>query len=119
VSDPQAPVRRARHLLDPDNLQQSHRNSQSSTESLGRVQRWVMSVLAVTTILHLSAGLAVAAYFMDESRVGARIGLDVIAGVVGLLAVATGRLIHQKQPFSPWLVLGLAPGIVGLVLVLR
>ena len=113
------PVRRPRHLLDPDNLQQSHRSSQSSTESLGSVQRWVMSVLAVTTILHLAAGLGIAGYYMDDSRQGARIGLNVLAGVVGLLAVAAGRMIHKKPPLSPWLLLGLAPGIVGLWLVLR
>ena len=62
------PVRRPRHLLDPSDLQRSHRSSQSSTESLTNVQRWVMSVLAATTILHFAAGLVVAAVFLDESR---------------------------------------------------
>ncbi len=78
-----------------------------------------MSVLAVTTILHLAAGLALAAYFMDDARPGARIGLNAIAGFVGVLAVASGRAIHLKTPFSPWLLLGLVPGLVGLALVLR
>jgi hypothetical protein len=119
VSDPQLPVRRPRHLLDPANLQQSHRQSQSSTESLGSVQRWVMSVLAVTTILHLAAGLGIAGYYLDEARLGARIGLNVLAGVVGLLAVAAGRIIHGKQPLSPWLLLGLTPALIGIWLVLR
>jgi hypothetical protein len=119
VSDPQTPVRRPRHLLDPENLHQSHRSSQSTTESLGNVQRWVMSVLAVTTILHLAGGLVLAAYFMDDERLVPRIGLNVIAGIVGMLAVASGRLIHQKSPLSPWLLLGLAPAIVGVWLVLR
>ncbi|MEO7352602.1 MAG: hypothetical protein ABIR34_12465 [Marmoricola sp.] len=118
MSELQPTVRRPRHLLDPDNLQQSHRRSQSSTDSLGRVQRWVMSVLAVTTILHLAAGLVLAAYFIDESRQGARIGLCLIAAAVGVLAAATGRVIHHKLPLSPWLLLGLTPGIVGLWLVL-
>jgi hypothetical protein len=114
-----APVRRPRHLLDPNDLQQSHRRSQSSQESLGKVQRWVMSVLAVTTILHLAAGLVLAAVFMDESRLDARIGLNVLAAVIGVMAAATGRLIHHKNPVSPWLLLGLTPGLVGLWLVLR
>ena len=113
------PVRRSRHLLDPGNLQHSHRRSQSSTASLGRVQRWVMSVLAVTTILHLAAGLSVAAYFMDASRPGARVGLNVIACVIGVLAVVVGRLVHRKSPVSTWLLVGLLPGLVGLGLVLR
>ena len=78
-----------------------------------------MSVLAVTTILHLAAGLVVAAYFMDSSRSGARIGLNLIAGVIGVFAVAAGRLIHHKSAVSPWLLLGLTPGLVGLWLVLR
>ena len=108
------PVRRPRHLLDPNDLHRSHRSSQSSTESLTNVQRWVMSVLAATTILHLAAGLVVAAVFMDESRSGARLGLIAIAAIIGILAVATGRLIHARSPFTPWLLAGLLPALVGL-----
>jgi len=112
-------VRRSRHLLDPDNLQQSHRSSQSSQESLTNVQRWVMSVLAVTTILHLAVGLVVAAFYTDDDRLDARIGLNVIAAIIGVLAVATGRLIHHKSPLTPWLLIGLVPGAVGMWLTLR
>lgn len=118
-SQHEPPVRRSRHLLDPDDLHRSHRSSQSSQESLTRVQRWVMSVLAVTTILHLAAGLVLAAYFMDSSRTGARVGLNVIASVIGVLAVAVARLVHRRSPVSPWLVVGVVPGIVGLWLCLR
>ena len=119
VTDPSAPpVRRPRHLLDPADLHRSHRSSQSSTESLTKVQRWVMSVLAVTTILHLAAGLVIAAVFMDESRHGARIGLTIIAAIIGMLAVVTGRLIHAKSPLTPWLLLGLIPALVGFWLIL-
>ena len=78
-----------------------------------------MSVLAVTTIMHLSAGLAIAAYFTDDSRLDARIGLNLIAAVIGVLAVITGRVIHHKPPLSPWLVLGAVPALVGLWLTLR
>jgi hypothetical protein len=80
------------------------------------VQRWVLSALAVTTILHLSAGLIIAAIFLDESRVDGRIGLNVIAGLIGVGAVAAARGIHQKTILSPWLVLGLVPTAVGLYL---
>ena len=123
MTDPSAapatpPVRRPRHLLDPNDLHRSHRTSQSSTESLTNVQRWVMSVLAATTILHFAGGLVVAAVFMDESRLGARIGLIVIAAFIGMLAIATGRLIHAKSPLTPWLLLGLIPAAVGLWLTL-
>ncbi len=115
---PEVPVRRPRHLLDPADLAQSHRRSQGTNESLGNVQRWVMSVLAVTTIMHLSAGLVVAAVFIDDTRQGARIGLNVIALAIGVLGVVSARVIHHKQPLSPWLLFGLVPGVVGLWIVL-
>ena len=94
-------VRRPRHLLDPNDLHRSHQRSQSSQESLTNVQRWVMSILAITTILHLSAGLAIAAVFMDDAKVDARVGLNVIAAIIGVLAVAAFRLIHQKSLLTP------------------
>ena len=123
VADPAAtpatpPVRRPRHLLDPSDLHRSHRSRTSSTESLTKVQRWVMSVLAATTILHFAAGLVLAAVFMDEPRPGARIMLVSMAAIIGMLAVATGRLIHAKSPFTPWILLGLIPALVGFWLVL-
>ena len=74
----------------------------------------MISFLAVTTILHLAAGVAVVAVFMDEARLDARIGLNVIAGVIGVLAVAAGLLIHKRSPLSPWLLLGLTPMLGGL-----
>jgi hypothetical protein len=117
--EPRPPVRRPRHLLDPNDLRRSHTSTQSSQASLTSVQRWVMSALAVTTILHLSGGLILAAYFMDKERQDARVGLVLIAGLIGIFAAVTARLIHQKSPLSPWLLLGLVPGVVGLVLVLR
>ena len=112
------PVRRPRHLLDPSDLHRSHRSRTSSKESLTKVQRWVMSVLAATTILHFAAGLVLAAVFMDEPRPGARIMLVSMAAIIGMLAVATGRLIHAKSPFTPWILLGLIPALVGFWLVL-
>ncbi len=81
--------------------------------SLSQVQKWVMSVLAATTILHLSGGLMLAAYFIDPARPDARIGLIVIAGAFAVLAVAAGLAIHGKRILSPWLLLGLLPPLVG------
>ncbi len=72
-----------------------------------------MSILAVVTIGHLAAGIAVVAVFTDESRMDARVGLNVIAGVIGVLAVATGLMIHRKSPLSWWLLVGLLPMLVG------
>lgn len=108
------PAKRRRHLMDPANP----RRAAPAGMSMGTVQRWVMSVLAVTTIGHFAAGLVLAAVFMDSRPLGARLSLDVIAGVVGVLGVAAGFLIHQRSPLTPWLVLGLAPAVVGLYFLL-
>ena len=84
--------------------------------SITQVQKWVLSALAVTTILHLSGGLIIAAIFLDDSRVDGRIGLNVIAGLIAVGAVAAARGIHQKNILSPWLALGIVPALVGLYL---
>ncbi len=108
--------RRARHLMDPNAPRKP--TSPEDLARLARVQKWVLSVLAVSTILHLSLGLVLAALYITEDNTGAQVGLCVIAGVTGVIAVAAGFAIHQKRPLNPWLLLGLTPGIVGLVLVL-
>lgn len=79
--------------------------------SLGTVQRWVLSTLVAITILHLSMGLVVAAAFSD--RLDAQIGLLVIGAAFGVVAIVAALLIHQHRLLSPWLLLGLAPSIVG------
>jgi hypothetical protein len=108
------PVRRARHLMDPANPQRPSVESREIT----RVRQWVASVLVATTILHLSAGLAIAGVFADDSRPEAGVGLNVIACVCGVAAVVAARVIHQRHPLSWWLLLGLIPGLVGLWFVL-
>jgi predicted anti-sigma-YlaC factor YlaD len=113
VTSDQAAPRRQRHLLDPEDLRRSHARTQSSHASLTNVQRWVMSVLAVTTILHLAVGLVVAAVYVDRGT-SARVGLSVIAAAFGVIAVATGLVIHRRSALSPWLLLGLLPGVAGL-----
>jgi hypothetical protein len=79
--------------------------------TLNTVQMWVASVLAVSTLLHFAGGLVLAAYVAD--KYSARIGLLVIAGLMGVFSVAAGLLIHQKRPLSPWLILGLIPSLFG------
>lgn len=107
----QSPAPRVRrHLIDPANP--PRRSPQGM--GISQVQKWVMSVLAVTTILHLSAGLVVAAVFLDGAQTDGRVGLNVIAGLIGVGAVAAFRGIHQKPILSPWLVLGILPSLVGL-----
>lgn len=106
------------HLLDLNAPRQVIKDPEKDARDLARVQKWVMSVLAVTTILHLVAGLTIAAVTLD-GPLSSRVGLAVIAGIFGAIAVAAGRGIHGRSVLSPWLLLGLVPTLVGLWLVLR
>jgi len=115
--DPQPPPRRARHLIDPT-APPRPRDPEAEARLL-RVQQWVMSVLAVTTIVHLCAGLVIAALFVDEDDTVARVGLCVVAGAFGVVAVVVARAIHRRPLASPWLAVGLVPAAVGVWLVLR
>ena len=101
--DPEAP----RRAPDPE-----------AVARLERVQKWVLSVLVATTILHLSAGLAIASAFVDPDRLDAVIGLNIVAALFGVVAVASGLAIHKQSLLSPWLALGVLPGVIGLALVL-
>ena len=89
--------------MDPDAPQRDSINSPSTN----RVQTWVMSTLAVTSIVHLSFGLLAAAWFIDEALVAQRWGLVVLSAVTGVIAVAAGLAIHRRPVGSPWLALGL------------
>jgi hypothetical protein len=99
--------------MDPDNLVRP-----VNDHSLTNVQRWVMSVLTVFTIAHLSIGLALAGNMVPDDATAAKIGLNLIACAFGVIGVAAGILIHSnpphKLPYAPWLLLGLLPGLVGL-----
>lgn len=110
MAEPQR--RKQRHLIDFDNPRPVQSKA-ASEKSLTQVQRWVASALAFVTIEHLAGGIAVTAIFTDERHVGARIGLNVMAAVTGILAVAAARAIHSKPLLSPWLLVGLLPGLVG------
>ena len=109
--------KRQRHLMDPANPRK--RATPEDLERLARVQRWVVSVLLMTTIIHLSIGLVIAAVVIDDSERGAQIGLNVLASAFGVLSIVAAFAIHKRPLVSPWLVLGLLPGAVGVFLVLR
>ena len=93
------PRKRPRHLIDPADLGKPRRSPaeiRAERESLNRVRRWVASILIVTTILHLVAGLTIAAWLLPDNRQGARIGLLVIAGFFAAVAVVTAIRLAQK-----------------------
>lgn len=109
------PQPRRRHLLDPANPRPA---TPPGGMSLTSVQRWVMSSLAVTTVGHFAVGIVVAAAYVGDERAGADVGLLVVAGVLGMLGVAAGFLIHERSPLTPWLLVGTVPALVGAFFVL-
>jgi hypothetical protein len=118
VSEQPAP-KRARHLMDPAAPRREVLRPTTGALHLEPVQKWVLSVLAATTIVHLAGGLVIAAMYVDDSRTDARVGLNILAGAFGVIAVAVFRAIHQFKPLSAWLLLGVLPTIVGLWLTFR
>jgi hypothetical protein len=75
-----------------------------------RVQRWVASALVLTVATLFATGMAILSGTVD--RAGARPGLLIISGVVGLMAMAGMRAINEKRILTPWLLLGLLPAVV-------
>ena len=108
-------AKRQRHLMDPSAPRK--RASAEDLARLARVQRWVVSVLVMTTILHLSAGLVIGSAYIDEDRPDAIIVLNVLASAFGVLSIAAAFAIHKRSLVSPWLLLGILPGIIGLALI--
>lgn len=114
----QPPPRRARHLIDPSRPRPAQ-PAKPARMDVERVKKWVLSILAATTILHLSWGLVISSLFMDvDKRVNA-VGLNVIAGVFGIGAFAAALVIHGRKPLHPLLLLGVVPSVVGIWLVYR
>ena len=99
-------TRRAKHLMTP-----GQPRAVRESMSVGSVQKWVVSALAATTIMHLAGGLAFAAYFLDTTA--KQVAMLAIATAFGLIAIAAARLIHQVRVLSPWLLIGLTPALVG------
>jgi hypothetical protein len=106
------------HLLDLNAPRVVVKDPEKDARDLARVQKWVMSTLAVTTILHLAVGLEVAAVTLDGPT-SSVVGLAVLGGVFGAIAVAVARGIHGRAILSPWLALGAIPTLVALWLVYR
>lgn len=116
MSEPVA-KKRPRHLMDPANPHREVKKPATGIMHLEPVQKWVLSVLAATTIVHMAVGLVIAALYVDSSRTDAQIGLNILAGAFGVISVAVFRVIHQWKLASPWLLVGVLPTIVGLWLV--
>ena len=112
------PERRRRHLMDPNAPRPVH--DAEAERRLRNVQRWIMSSLAVVTILHMSGGLIAAAIFLPEPTLAAEIGLNLIAGAFASVALGSWLAIHGRSLLSWWLPVAflLTTGL-GLALTLR
>ncbi len=117
TQEPSTP--RARHLMDPNAPRK--RSTPEDRERLEHVQRVVMSVLVGTTIFHLSVGLVIGAFFIDDSERVAQVGLCLLGGAFGALAVAAAYAIHRKAVtptrVATALAVGAVPAVVGLYVV--
>lgn len=83
-------------------------------ERLQRTQRRVVAALIVTTVLHLAVGFVIAADHVDPDRTDARVGLSVIASAFMIGGIVATLLVLHRSWRSPWLLLGLLPGIAGI-----
>ena len=78
-----------------------------------------MSVLVGTTIFHLSVGLVIAALVIDDSERVAQVGLCVLGGAFGVVAIAAAFAIHRRPIASPWLAARVRADARRAVVVLR
>jgi len=69
-----------------------------------------MSTLLLTVCALFATGMAILSGIVE--RAGARSGLLVISGLVGLMAMAGMRAINLKRILTPWLLLGLLPAVI-------
>jgi hypothetical protein len=104
---PVRPPKQRKHLMTPGQA----RPRPAGAMSLTSVQRWVMSAVAVSTLLHMSAGLVFAARYVDERS--SQVGLLVISGAFGVMSMAAGLLIHHRSVVSSLMLLGLVPPLLG------
>ena len=83
-------------------------------ERLQRVQRRVVSVLVVTTVLHLAVGFVIAADHVRDDRLDAKVLLNLIAAAFMVGGIAATLAINNRRIVSPWLLVGLVPAVVGI-----
>ena len=97
--DPDAP----RKVADPQDLERLH-----------RVQRRVVSVLVMTTLVHLTAGFVLLAKYEVNDEAVAQVVLIVIGALFWVFGVASTLVINKRPWLSPWLLTGLLPLAAGL-----
>lgn len=87
--------------------------------STEQVQRWVISLLIfVICAFPVGALIALSHAVLDQDRRGSAIGFLIMSGVIGTIAVAGMRVVHQRPILSPLLLLGPIPAAIGAYFVL-
>ena len=82
--------------------------------SIEQVQRWVVSLLIIAISSFPIGGLIGASYtVLHQDRRGAAIGLIIMAGVIGVLALGAMRIIHKRSLATPLLLLGMLPATIA------
>lgn len=84
-----------------------------------QVQKWVASALTLTVAFVWAGGMVALALATFDDRTGAKIGIVVMAAVIGVVAMVGVRLINQARVLSPWLLVGLIPSVVGALVLVR
>lgn len=87
---------------------------QRDLERLHRVQRRVISALIITTLIHLTVGLILAADAVDADRLDAQLALIVLGAAFYVVGIAAVRAINNKPLRTWWMLTGLIPVVVGL-----
>ena len=96
---------------------QPKRRNEMSTE---QVQRWVISILVFAISAFPIGGLIAATYAeLNRGRHGAAVGLMIMAGVIGVLAIGAIRIIHKRSVASPLLILGVVPASIAAYFLFR
>ncbi|MEZ0580731.1 hypothetical protein [Nocardioides sp. MH1] len=108
----QTPAPRRRHLMDPDAPRKVA--DPQDLERLARVQRRVVSVLLITTLIHLTVGLILAAELVADDRLDAQLGLIVVGVAFYVVGVAAVRAINRKPILTWWMLTGLVPLVGGI-----
>jgi hypothetical protein len=85
------------------------RRRQPKPMKIETVQKWVASVILFHVGSVPAVSLAVYSIGFTKHDHGRGIGLWLMSGVIGLLTIAGMRLIHHRNPLTPWLIFGILP----------
>ncbi len=98
--------------MDPDAPRRAP--SPKDLERLHRVQRRVTSALVVTTLVHLTVGLILAADAVSDDRRDAQVILILLGAAFSVVGIAAVRAINKKPLLTWWMLTGLVPVAAGL-----